>query len=120
MTKHEVKNMTNYEVKNVAKYEVKNTFAMKMLMHPISECIAKPSELYFSLLTVRESSSSISGAIHPSVPAAPERRENDIRPTANFLHKPKSDIMARTCPRASGIEMSTFCGFTSRCTEKVK
>lgn len=47
------------------------------------------------MLTVLCSSSNISGAIHPSVPAAPDLRENDIRPAANFLQRPKSDIMTR-------------------------
>lgn len=52
--------------------------------------------------TVRLSSSNISGAIHPSVPAAPDRRENEILPAVNFLHKPKSDMRALTFPPESG------------------
>jgi len=59
----------------------------------------------------------ISGAIHPLVPASPDRCENDRRPVASFLHRPKSEIIARTRPCAeSGRDSSTLCGFTSLCT----
>ncbi len=58
-------------------------------------------------------SSIISGAIHPSVPATPDRREKDIRPTFSFLQSPKSEIMALTSPRRPGIEISTFWGLMS-------
>ena len=70
----------------------------------------------FFQLTVLICSSSISGAIQPSVPAAPDRREKDSRPAASFLQSPKSEIMARTAPRELGWEMRTLWGFTSRCT----
>lgn len=56
----------------------------------------------------------ISGAIHPSVPVIPDRREKLAFPVLNFLHRPKSEIMARTLLWTSGMEMSTFCGFMSR------
>lgn len=46
-------------------------------------------------LTVLWSFSSISGAIHPSVPAAPDLRENESLPAVSFLQRPKSEIMAR-------------------------
>jgi len=68
------------------------------------------------LPTVLLLSSSISGAIQPSVPAAPDRRENDIRPAASFLHRPKSEIMARTSPRESGWDINTLWGLMSRWT----
>ena len=72
----------------------------------------------YAVLTVRCVSSSISGAIHPSVPATPDRWENDRRPVASFLHRPKSEIIARTRPAAeSGQDSSTLCGFISLCTE---
>lgn len=58
----------------------------------------------------------ISGAIHPSVPATPDRLEKDIRPILSFLHNPKSEIMARISPLDPGMDMSTFCGLISRCT----
>lgn len=57
---------------------------------------------------------SISGAIHPSVPVIPDRREKLALPMFNFLHKPKSDIIARTTFLASGNEINTFCGLISR------
>lgn len=69
-------------------------------------------------LTVLWSSSNISGAIQPSVPAAPDLRENDNLPAVNFLQSPKSEIMALTCPWASGPDINTLCGFTSLCTGK--
>lgn len=72
-----------------------------------------------SMLTVRCSSSNISGAIHPSVPAAPDLRENDIRPAANFLQRPKSDIMTRIWPLESGWDSKTLCGFISLWTAKI-
>lgn len=37
----------------------------------------------------------ISGAIQPSVPVIPDRREKLAFPKFNFLHSPKSDIMTR-------------------------
>jgi len=68
-------------------------------------------------LTVRCMPSNISGAIHPLVPVTPDRCENDRRPVANFLHRPKSEIIARTCRwRESGRDNSTLCGFMSLCT----
>ncbi len=69
-------------------------------------------------LTVLCSGSSISGAIQPSVPAAPERLEKEMRPTANFLHNPKSEIIARTLPSPSGCDISTLCGFISLWTAR--
>lgn len=57
----------------------------------------------------------ISGAIHPSVPAVPDLLENDTRPLLNFLHRPKSEIIALTGP-TFGREMRTFCGLISRWT----
>jgi len=68
-------------------------------------------------LTVRCMPSNISGAIHPLVPVTPDRCENDRRPVASFLHRPKSEIIARTCRwRESGRDNSTLCGFMSLCT----
>ena len=71
-------------------------------------------------LTALSSPISISGAIQPSVPAAPDLRENDLRPAASFLHSPKSDIIALICPCALGWEMSTLCGLMSRWTNEEK
>jgi len=69
------------------------------------------------ILTVRCWPSNISGAIHPSVPATPDRWENDRRPVASFLHRPKSEIMARTHLLVeSGRDNRTLCGFISLCT----
>lgn len=71
------------------------------------------------MLTVLCSSSNISGAIQPSVPAAPDLRENDIRPAASFLQRPKSDIMTRIWPLESGWDSKTLCGFISLWTAKI-
>lgn len=56
------------------------------------------------------SSAIISGAIQPSVPATPDRLEKDILPIFNFLHKPKSEIIALISPFALGVEISTLGG----------
>ena len=62
--------------------------------------------------------SNISGAIHPSVPAAPDLREKEYRPAASFLHRPKSEIITRISPFGPAMEIRTLWGLTSRCTEK--
>lgn len=59
----------------------------------------------------------ISGAIQPSVPVTPDRLEKLVRPRFNFLHNPKSDIIALTVFEPSGSDNNTFCGLISRCTE---
>jgi hypothetical protein len=69
------------------------------------------------ILTARWSPSVSSGAIHPSVPATPDFFENDTRPVASFLHRPKSEIMARTPPWEAGSDSKTFWGLMSLCTE---
>lgn len=63
-----------------------------------------------------QSSLSISGAIHPSVPGTPDRLLKLCLPTASFLHRPKSEIIALTFPWALGIEMRMLWGFRSLCT----
>ena len=66
------------------------------------------------LLTVLPLPCTISGAIHPSVPVIPDRLENEARPVCSFLHNPKSDIIALTCPLLVGIDSNTLCGLMSR------
>ena len=63
--------------------------------------------MQYYTLTILVSLSSISGAIQPSVPI-PDRDENECRPKANFLHKPKSDIIALISPRAFGYDIKTL------------
>lgn len=70
------------------------------------------------LLTVLPLPWIISGAIQPSVPVIPDRLENEVRPLCNFLHSPKSDIIALTCPLLVGIDNNTLCGLMSRWTVK--
>lgn len=65
------------------------------------------------VLIVVSSPSIISGAIQPSVPAKPDLREKETRPIFSFLHKPKSEIMARTSPLAFGTDINTLCGCTN-------
>lgn len=60
-----------------------------------------------------QSSLSISGAIQPSVPGTPERRLKLCLPTASFLHRPKSEIMALILPCALGMERRMLWGFRS-------
>lgn len=54
-----------------------------------------------------------SGAIQPSVPGIPERRLKLWRPSGSFLHKPKSEITARTRPSTPGTESKMLRGFKS-------
>lgn len=61
-------------------------------------------------------SRSTSGAIHPSVPGIPDRREKLHRPSGIFLQSPKSEMRARTLPSALGPERRMFLGFKSRWT----
>ena len=68
-------------------------------------------------LTIFVSFSKISGAIQPSVPM-PDLEENEWRPIASFLHKPKSEIIAFTSPCALGYDINTLCGLISLCTIK--
>lgn len=65
-----------------------------------------------------QSSLRTSGAIQPSVPGTPDLLLKLWRPTASFLHKPKSEIMARTRPCALGMETRMLCGFRSLWTER--
>lgn len=58
-----------------------------------------------------------SGAIHPSVPGIPDRKEKLLRPSGIFLQSPKSEMRARTWPRALGAERRMFLGFRSRWTK---
>lgn len=60
-----------------------------------------------------QSSLRTSGAIQPSVPGTPDLLLKLWRPTASFLHKPKSEIMARTRPWALGIDTRMLWGFKS-------
>lgn len=60
-----------------------------------------------------QSSLRTSGAIQPSVPGTPDLLLKLWRPTASFLHKPKSEIMARTRPWALGMETRILWGFRS-------
>lgn len=60
-----------------------------------------------------QSSLSISGAIQPSVPGTPERRLKLCLPTASFLQRPKSEIMALILPCALGMERRMLWGFRS-------
>lgn len=61
-------------------------------------------------------SRSTSGAIHPSVPGIPDRKEKLLRPSGIFLQSPKSEMTARTWPRALGPERRMFLGLRSRWT----
>lgn len=61
-------------------------------------------------------SRSTSGAIHPSVPGIPDRKEKLLRPSGIFLQSPKSEMRARTWPRALGPERRMFLGLRSRWT----
>lgn len=61
-------------------------------------------------------SRSTSGAIQPSVPGIPERKEKLLRPSGIFLQSPKSEMRARTRPSALGPERRMFLGFRSRWT----
>lgn len=63
-----------------------------------------------------QSSLRTSGAIQPSVPGTPDLLLKLWRPTANFLHRPKSEIMARTRPWALGMDTRMLWGFRSLCT----
>lgn len=54
-----------------------------------------------------------SGAIHPSVPGTPDLLLKLCLPAASFLHRPKSEIMARTRPWAFGMDTRMLCGFRS-------
>lgn len=65
-----------------------------------------------------QSSLSTSGAIQPSVPGTPDLLLKLWRPTANFLHNPKSEIMARTRPWALGMDTRILWGFKSLWTEE--
>lgn len=67
-----------------------------------------------------QSSLRTSGAIQPSVPGTPDLLLKLWRPTASFLHKPKSEIMARTLPWALGIDTSMLWGFRSLWTTKTE
>lgn len=58
-----------------------------------------------------------SGAIHPSVPGIPDRKEKLLRPSGIFLQSPKSEMRARTRPSALGPERRMFLGFRSRWTK---
>lgn len=60
-----------------------------------------------------QSSLSTSGAIQPSVPGTPDLLLKLWRPTASFLHKPKSEIIALTRPWAFGIDTRMLWGFRS-------
>lgn len=60
-----------------------------------------------------QSSLSISGAIQPSVPGTPERRLKLCLPTASFLQRPKSEIMALILPWALGMDRRMLWGFRS-------
>lgn len=64
-----------------------------------------------------QSSPRTSGAIQPSVPGTPDLLLKLWWPTASFLHKPKSEIMARTRPCALGIDTRMLWGFRSLWTE---
>lgn len=59
------------------------------------------------------SSLSTSGAIQPSVPGTPDFLLKLCLPTASFLHRPKSEIMALTRPCMFGIDTRILCGFRS-------
>lgn len=48
--------------------------------------------------TTLETEVKASGAIHPSVPAKPDRLDIEFLLIFSRLHKPKSDISARTTP----------------------
>ncbi|KAG7222833.1 hypothetical protein INR49_016043 [Caranx melampygus] len=58
-----------------------------------------------------QSSLRTSGAIQPSVPGTPDLLLKLWRPAASFLHKPKSEIMARTRPWALGMDTRMLWGF---------
>lgn len=62
-------------------------------------------------------SRSTSGAIHPSVPGIPDRKEKLVRPSGIFLQSPKSEMRARTRPSALGPDRRMFLGFRSRWTK---
>ena len=57
------------------------------------------------------------GDIHPHVSRRPNARETDTRPVLIALLKPKSDILARTRPDASGTDRRVLFGLGSLCTE---
>lgn len=61
-------------------------------------------------------SRSTSGAIQPSVPGIPDRKEKLERPSWIFLHRPKSEMRARTWPSGLGLDSRMFLGFRSRWT----
>lgn len=65
-----------------------------------------------------QSSLRTSGAIQPSVPGTPDLLLKLWRPTASFLHRPKSEIMARTRPCALGMDTRILWGFRSLWTEE--
>lgn len=65
-----------------------------------------------------QSSLNISGAIQPSVPGTPERRLKLCLPTASFLQRPKSEIMALILPCALGMERRMLWGFRSLWTRR--
>lgn len=81
-----------------------------------------PLRLFSPRLTGLSLQSSLrtSGAIQPSVPGTPDLLLKLWRPTASFLHKPKSEIMARTRPWALGMDTRMLWGFRSRWTEEGK
>lgn len=64
--------------------------------------------IYYISLTVLSSPVSISGAIQPSVPVTPDLLEKETLPTCNFLHNPKSDIIALTSPLLFGTDINTL------------
>lgn len=61
-------------------------------------------------------SRSTSGAIQPSVPGIPDRKEKLLRPSWIFLQRPKSEMRARTWPRGPGLDRRMFLGLRSRWT----
>lgn len=61
-----------------------------------------------------------SGAIHPSVPGTPDLLLKLCLPAASFLHRPKSEIMARTRPWAFGMDTRMLCGFRSLWTTETQ